>query len=55
MNTLVFLHGWATDGNIWRRQAEAFSGQGFKVLTPTFPVWEVSWLTVYLQELPLAA
>ena len=54
MNTLVFLHGWGADGNIWRGQAEEFSRQGFAVLTPTFPVWEVSWLTGYLQELPLA-
>jgi pimeloyl-[acyl-carrier protein] methyl ester esterase len=53
MNTLVFLHGWGTDGNIWRRQVEAFSGQGFTVLAPTVPVWEASWLTGYLQELPL--
>jgi pimeloyl-ACP methyl ester carboxylesterase len=53
MNTMVFLHGWGTDGNIWRRQVEAFSGKGFTVLTPTFPVWEVSWLTGYLQELLL--
>lgn len=54
MNTLVFLHGWGAAGHIWRRQVEAFSGQGFTVLAPTFPVWEVSWLTGYLQELPLA-
>lgn len=53
MNTLVFLHGWGTDGNIWRHQAEAFSGQGFKMLTPTFPVWEVPWLIGYLHGLPL--
>ncbi len=53
MNTLVFLHGWGADGHIWRRQVEAFSGQGLTVLTPTFPVWEASWLTGYLQELPL--
>jgi pimeloyl-[acyl-carrier protein] methyl ester esterase len=54
MNTLVFLHGWGADGNIWRRQVEAFSGQGFTVLSPSFPVWEVPWLVDYLQELPLA-
>ena len=54
MNTLVFFHGWGATGDIWRRQVEAFSGQGFTLLTPTFPAWEVSWLTGYLKELPLA-
>lgn len=54
MKTLVFLHGWGATGNIWRHQVESFSGQGFTILTPTLPVWEVQWLTSYLQELPLA-
>jgi pimeloyl-[acyl-carrier protein] methyl ester esterase len=54
MKNLVLLHGWGASGSIWRRQEEAFSGQGFTVLTPTFPVWEVPWLVGYLQELPLA-
>jgi pimeloyl-ACP methyl ester carboxylesterase len=54
MKTLVFLHGWGTTGNIWRRQVEAFSSPGMAVLTPTFPVWQVSWLVDYLQTLPLA-
>ena len=51
MKTLVFFHGWGATGNIWRRQAEALAGQDVKVLTPTFPAWEVSWLLGYLQEL----
>jgi len=54
MTTLVFLHGWGADGTIWRRQMETFSGRGYSVLTPTMPVWEISWLTSYLQELLLA-
>jgi pimeloyl-[acyl-carrier protein] methyl ester esterase len=54
MKTLVFLHGWGTTGNIWRRQVEAFSGLDIAVLTPTFPAWGVPWLVGYLQELPLA-
>jgi pimeloyl-[acyl-carrier protein] methyl ester esterase len=54
MNTLVFLHGWGAAGSIWHRQAEAFSGPGCTVLTPTFPVWEASWLRGYLHKLPLA-
>jgi pimeloyl-ACP methyl ester carboxylesterase len=54
MRTLVFLHGWGATGNIWRRQREAFTGPGVTMLTPTLPAWEVSWLTDYLQELPLA-
>jgi pimeloyl-[acyl-carrier protein] methyl ester esterase len=54
MKTLVLLHGWGVTGKIWRRQVEAFSGQGLTVLTPTFPAWEVPWLAGYLQELPLA-
>ena len=54
MKTLVFLHGWGATGNIWRGQREAFLRPGLTVLTPTLPVWEVSWLTCYLQELSLA-
>jgi pimeloyl-[acyl-carrier protein] methyl ester esterase len=54
MKTLVFLHGWGTTGNIWRRQAEAFSGRGMTVLTPTFPAWEAAWLADFLHELPQA-
>jgi pimeloyl-[acyl-carrier protein] methyl ester esterase len=54
MKNLVLLHGWGATGSIWRRQVEAFSGQGFTVLTPTLPAWEVPWLLGYLKELPLA-
>ena len=54
MKTLVFFHGWGATGNSWRRQVEAFSSPDITVLTPTFPVWEVSWLEEYLQTLPLA-
>lgn len=54
MKTLVFLHGWGVAGSIWRRQAEAFSGPGVTVLTPTFPTWDPSWLAGRLKELPLA-
>ena len=54
MTNLVFLHGWGTSGHIWRRQTEAFAGAGLKVLTPTFPSCEVSWLVDYLKKLPLA-
>ncbi|MEJ2070366.1 MAG: alpha/beta fold hydrolase [Syntrophobacterales bacterium] len=54
MKTLVFLHGWGATGSIWRGQREAFLRPGLTVLTPTLPIWEVSWLTGYLQELPLA-
>lgn len=54
MKTLVFLHGWGATGNIWHRQVEAFSSPDIKVLTPTFPLWEVSWLGEYLHPLPLA-
>jgi pimeloyl-[acyl-carrier protein] methyl ester esterase len=53
MKTLIFLHGWGTTGNIWRRQAEAFASSGMTVLTPTFATWEVSWLVNYLQTLSL--
>jgi pimeloyl-[acyl-carrier protein] methyl ester esterase len=54
MKNFVLLHGWGATGSIWRRQVEAFSGQGFTVLTPTLPVWETPWLLGYLKELPLA-
>ena len=54
MKTLVFLHGWGATGSIWRGQREALDRPGLMVLTPTLPVWEASWLTGYLQELPLA-
>jgi pimeloyl-[acyl-carrier protein] methyl ester esterase len=54
MKNFVLLHGWGATGSIWRRQVEAFSGQGFTVLTPTLPAWEVPWLLGYLKELPLA-
>jgi pimeloyl-ACP methyl ester carboxylesterase len=54
MKTMVFLNGWGATGNIWRRQVEAFSSPGLTVLTPTIPVWQVSWLVDYLQTLPLA-
>jgi pimeloyl-ACP methyl ester carboxylesterase len=54
MNNLVFLHGWGAGGRIWRGQAEILASQGIHVLAPTLPTWEVSWLTAYLQTLPLA-
>jgi pimeloyl-[acyl-carrier protein] methyl ester esterase len=54
MKTLVLFHGWGATGNIWRRQVEAFSGQGVQVLTPTFPAWQVSWLLDYVNKMPLA-
>lgn len=53
MKNLVLLHGWGATGSIWRRQVEAFSGQGVTVLTPTLPAWEVPWLLGYLKKLPL--
>jgi len=54
VTTLVLLHGWGAGGSVWRRQVETFSGEGVSVLAPTFPVWEASWLSGYLKELPLA-
>ena len=54
MKTLVFLHGWGATGNIWRRQVEAFVSPDITVATPTFPTWEVSWLSQYLRTVPLA-
>lgn len=54
MKTLVFLHGWGASGDIWHRQEEAFAGKGLRVLTPTFPAWEIPWLADYLKELSLA-
>lgn len=54
MKNLVFLHGWGAGGRIWRGQAEALASQGVKVMAPDLPTWEVSWLTAYLEKLPLA-
>ncbi len=28
MKTLVLLHGWGTDGHVWRQQVEVFGGKG---------------------------
>ncbi|MFQ5585952.1 MAG: alpha/beta fold hydrolase [Thermodesulfobacteriota bacterium] len=33
---LVFLHGWATDASVWRRQMSAFSGE-YRCLPLTLP------------------
>lgn len=33
MNTLLFLHGWATDGSVWKKQREYFS-KNYKIITP---------------------
>lgn len=53
MTHLVLLHGWGTTGQVWRRQQGVFARLGIKVLTPTFPTWEASWLLSYLKDLPL--
>ena len=52
MRPLVFLHGWAASGAVWRRQEEAFAGE-FRVLSPDLPTWDPGRLAAYLQDLPL--
>jgi pimeloyl-[acyl-carrier protein] methyl ester esterase len=52
MTTLIFFHGWGASGRVWERQAAAF-GDRMTVLTPTVPVWEVSWFTEFLEKMPL--
>ena len=52
MTFLVFFHGWAGDGRIWQRQAQAFQGR-MEVLTPAMPGWDAGWVENYLGNLPL--
>lgn len=54
MTRWVLLHGWATDHQIWQRQAAAFAD---RVLfdCPDLPRWEVSWLLEFLDQSPPAA